>query len=59
MAGDTALHVAAQYGHEKVVKVLLTVIKILFYYFSSLVHFSYQNCEPLKFLIKIFLKFVI
>ena len=30
MAGDTALHVAAQYGHEKVVKVLLAVRKALF-----------------------------
>jgi len=30
MAGDSALHVASQYGHENVVKVLLHVILICF-----------------------------
>lgn len=39
MAGDTALHVAAQYGHEKVVKVLLTVINDLFIIFHLLFNF--------------------
>ena len=46
MAGDTALHVAAQYGHEKVVKVLLTVMNIKFGLFFSTVSCLDQFSSP-------------